>query len=80
MYQHSMKAPDEMHSLHKQFYEYLQETIQKDGFEKRECVIMKTARKLMKKKAFIKDELDKAVPKEQSDYLWKVATKKLNVL
>ena len=81
MYQHSMKAPDEMRDLHKQFYGYLRErTVQNDGFVKREFTTMKTAAKLMKKKAFIKDELDKVVPKEQSDYLWKVATKKLNAI
>ena len=52
----------------------------KKKFAKREFTTMKKAVQLMKKKAFIKDELDKAVPKEQSDYLWKVATKKLNAI
>ena len=39
---------------------------------------MKTAEKIMKKKAVIKAEMDKALPKAQSDALWREATAKLD--
>ena len=41
---------------------------------------MKTAEKIMKKKAVIKAELDKALPKAESDALWREATAKLDGL
>ena len=41
---------------------------------------MNTAEKIMKKKAAIKAELDKALPKAQSDALWREATAKLDGL
>ena len=41
---------------------------------------MNTAEKIMKKKAVIKAELDKALPKAQSDALWREATAKLDGL
>ena len=41
---------------------------------------MKTAEKIMKKKAAIKAEMDKALPKVQSDALWQEATDKLDGL
>ena len=41
---------------------------------------MNPAEKIMKKKAVIKAELDKAVPKAQSDALWRAATVKLDGL
>ncbi len=41
---------------------------------------MNTAEKIMQKKANIKLELDKALPKEQSDALWREATAKLDGL
>ena len=40
--------------------------------------IMTEAEKIMKKKAFIKTELDRVLPKAQSDEIWRDATKKLN--
>ena len=39
---------------------------------------MTTAQKIMKKKAFIKAEMDRQMTKKQSDYLWKKATKRLD--
>lgn len=39
---------------------------------------MNTAEKIMKKKAVIKAEMDKALPKAQSDALWRKATAKLD--
>ena len=39
---------------------------------------MNTAEKIMKKKAVIKAEMDKALPKPQSDALWREATAKLD--
>lgn len=41
---------------------------------------MKAAEKLMKKKIIIKAEMDKILPKERSDFLWKEATEKLEGL
>ena len=41
---------------------------------------MNTAEKIMKKKAVIKAEMDKALPKPQSDALWREATAKLDGL
>ena len=42
---------------------------------------MKTAEQLMKKKDFIKAELDKAVSSEESEVLWQASTKRLqNIL
>ncbi len=41
---------------------------------------MNTAEKIMKKKAVIKAELDKALPEAQSDLLWREATAKLDGL
>ena len=41
---------------------------------------MKTAEKIMKKKALIKVEMDKALPKVQSDVLWREAADKLDGL
>ena len=41
---------------------------------------MNTAEKIMKKKAVIKAEMDKALPKAQSDALWREATAKLDGL
>ena len=41
---------------------------------------MNTAEKIMKKKGVIKAELDKALPKTQSDALWREATAKLDGL
>ena len=41
---------------------------------------MNNAEKIMEKKAVIKAELDKAVPKAQSDALWRAATVKLDGL
>ena len=41
---------------------------------------MNTAEKIMKKKAVIKAELDKALPKAQSDALWRESTAKLDGL
>ena len=41
---------------------------------------MNKAEKIMKKKAVIKAELDKALPKAQSDALWQKATVKLDGL
>ena len=38
---------------------------------------MNSAEKIMKKKADIKAELDKALPKAQSDRLWREATARL---
>ena len=42
--------------------------------------MMNKAEKIMKKKAVIKAELDKAMPKAQSDALWQKATTKLDDL
>lgn len=42
--------------------------------------MMNKAEKIMKKKAVIKAELDKALPKAQSDALWQKATTKLDGL
>ncbi len=42
--------------------------------------MMNKAEKIMKKKAVIKAELDKALPKAQSDALWQEATAKLDGL
>ena len=42
--------------------------------------MMNKAEKIMKKKAVIKAELDKALPKAQSDALWQKATAKLDGL
>lgn len=42
--------------------------------------MMNKAEKIMKKKAVIKAELDKALPKAQSDALWQEATTKLDSL
>ncbi len=42
--------------------------------------MMNKAEKIMKKKAVIKAELDKALPKAQSDALWQAATVKLEDL
>ena len=39
---------------------------------------MNNAEKIMKKKANIKAELDKALPKSQSDRLWREATARLD--
>ncbi|MBQ4424839.1 MAG: L-2-amino-thiazoline-4-carboxylic acid hydrolase [Lachnospiraceae bacterium] len=39
---------------------------------------MKTAEKIMKKKAVIKAEMDKGLPKTQSEALWREATAKLD--
>lgn len=39
---------------------------------------MSIAGKIMKNKAFIKAEMDKSLPKAQSDALWQKATEKLN--
>ena len=39
---------------------------------------MKPAEKIMKKKAAIKEEMDKAMPRSQSDALWRAATVKLD--
>ena len=41
---------------------------------------MNTAEKIMKKKAIIKAEMDKTLPKAQSDALWREATAKLDGL
>ncbi len=41
---------------------------------------MNTAEKILKKKAVIKAEMDKALPKPQSDALWREATAKLDGL
>ena len=41
---------------------------------------MNTAEKIMKKKAVIKAEMDKALPKARSDALWREATAKLDGL
>ena len=41
---------------------------------------MNTAEKIMKKKAVIKTELDRALPEAQSDLLWREATVKLDGL
>ena len=41
---------------------------------------MNTAEKIMKKKAIIKAEMDKTLPKTQSDALWREATAKLDGL
>ena len=41
---------------------------------------MKTAKEIMKKKTAIKAELDKALPKAQSDALWRKATAELDGL
>ena len=43
-------------------------------------MMMNKAEKIMKKKAVIKAELDKALPKAQSDALWQKATTKLDSL
>ena len=39
---------------------------------------MKTAEKIMRKKTAIKDEMDKSLPKAQSDSLWRQATVRLD--
>ena len=39
---------------------------------------MKAAEKIMKKKAAIKAEMDKSLPKAKSDALWRKATVKLD--
>ena len=41
---------------------------------------MNDAEKIMRKKAIIKAELDKALPKAQSDALWREATARLDGL
>ncbi len=38
---------------------------------------MRTAQKLMKKRDFIKVEMDKVMPKDESDLLWRKSTRKL---
>ena len=38
---------------------------------------MKTAEQMIEKRAFIKKEMDKNLPKEQSDALWEEATRRL---
>ena len=43
----------------------------------REDSSMTSAQKIMKKKAFIKEEMDRQLTKKQSDYLWKKSTKRL---
>ncbi len=39
---------------------------------------MNTAEKIMSRKTAIKDEMDKALPKDQSDVLWQKATERLD--
>lgn len=39
---------------------------------------MTKARKIMKKKAFIREEMEKQLTEKQSEYLWRKATKRLN--
>ena len=39
---------------------------------------MTKARKIMKKKAFIREEMEKQLTGKQSEYLWRKATKRLN--
>lgn len=41
---------------------------------------MKTAQKIMKKKGRFKAEIDRRLPKEQSDALWREATERLSAL
>lgn len=41
---------------------------------------MKTAQQIMKSKAFIKKEMDKNLPKEQSDQLWRDAEGRLSAI
>ena len=41
---------------------------------------MKTAAQLMKKKAFIKSEMDLLLPKKESDAMWHASTKKLQTI
>lgn len=41
---------------------------------------MKTAEQLMKKKAFIKKEMDKVMPQNQSNALWQVSTRRLQAI
>ena len=41
---------------------------------------MKTAQKIMKRKAFIKAEMDKMISKDQSDQLWQKAEERLSAI